>query len=299
MLSTPELTVVIPVYNEALNLPDVIPTVCAFCSEHQYELIWVNDGSGDDTASLLDTLVTHGRVIHHKINRGYGGAIKTGIRNATGECVVTIDADGQHVLEDIPSLYNHLQDHDADMVVGSRGTHSGELYRKIGKRLLRKGAGMLIEFDIEDINSGMKMYRRKLVRPFLASLPDGMAYSDVVLFTFICQKCRVLEHPIRIRERVAGTSTITTRTAFQTLYEILSVVMMFNPIRIFLPLSVFFFVVGCLWSLPFIWMNRGLPVASGVLILTAVVCLLFGLLAQQLSGIRKQLFWQPLSSDEP
>ncbi len=298
MNAPPSLTVIVPVYNEAENLASVIPVVCAHCQDRGFELIWVNDGSSDESASLLQEHMTWGKVQHHKVNRGYGGAIKTGIRHASGDFVVTIDADGQHVLEDIQTLHAFLIEQNADMVVGKRSGGTENRYRKLGKRLLRKVAGMFIPFEIEDINSGMKLYRRRLVSRYLSSLPDTMAYSDVVLFTFLYRRHKVVEHPIHIRERMGGTSTISTRTAFQTLYEILSVVMLFNPIRIFLPLSICFFVVGVLWSLPFLWIGRGVPVASGVLILTSVFSFLFGLLAQQLSGIRGQLFWQNELDDD-
>lgn len=285
------LTIVVPAYNEAASLPQVLPGLCEYCVKHNHQLIIVDDGSTDETAEILEAATrdcVNLKVIHNKVNKGYGGAIKAGIQAVETELLITIDADGQHSLNDIESLYQHLLAHDADMVVGKRDSRHDSPYRRLGKWLIRATARLLMSFNISDLNSGMKVYRSDLARQYIALCPDSMSFSDVITLVFIKQKHLVLETPISITARVSGSSTINTMTAVETIMEILHIVMLFNPSRIFLPLAVAFAGFGLLWGLPFLL--RGEGVSSGTLLLmdTGLLFFLMGLLAEQLALIRRR-----------
>ena len=284
------LTVVVPAYNEEAALPTVLPRLIDCCEKNDWKLIVVNDGSEDRTAEILGDFAHVGRlrVLHHKVNRGYGGAIKSGIRAVDTAYVVTIDADGQHYVEDLESLFRELQEQDADMVVGSRkGLAASSWYRGLGKNLIRFVAHFLLELHIFDINSGMKIYDAALAQRYLKLCPDSMAFSDVITLVFVSRRHRVSERPIRIRERVAGQSTISTRTALETLMEILNIVVLFNPLRIFLPISLVSVVLGFAWGIPIVWRGNGVSVGAMLAIVTGVVFFLLGLLAEQISLIRR------------
>ena len=127
------------------------------CERNDWKLIGVNDGSQDRTAKILEDFehVERLRVLHHKVNRGYGGAIKSGIRAVETAYVVTIDADGQHHVEDLESLFRELEQQDADMVVGSRKGLAASSWYRVGKNLIRFVANLLLDLHIFDINSGM------------------------------------------------------------------------------------------------------------------------------------------------
>jgi hypothetical protein len=99
----------------------------------------------------------------------------------------------------------------------------------------------------------------------------------------------VQETPIRIEQRKGGESTIGINTAFQTLMEIINIVVMFNPLKVFLPISVFLFILGALIGGYFISLGRGLSVAASFLLITSLITFLLGLVAEQLSQIRKNL----------
>lgn len=283
------LTVVVPAYNEEAALPKFLPHLIECCERNGWKLIVVDDGSKDRTAEILAGFahVERLRVLQHKVNRGYGGAIKAGIRAVDTDYVVTLDADGQHYVEDLELLFRELSDKDADMVVGSRKGSASGWYRGLGKNLIRFVANILLELHIFDINSGMKIYDAAMARRYLNLCPDSMAFSDVITLVFISQRHRVCERPIRIRERVAGTSTITTRTAFETLMEILNIVVLFNPLRIFLPISLVSLVLGFAWGIPIVLRGNGVSVGAMLAIVTGVVFFLLGLLAEQISLIRR------------
>lgn len=283
------LSIIIPSYNEGANLPLLIPHLMQAAKEKDWQVIFVNDGSKDMSMTILQDFQKQWdfQIVHNKVNKGYGGAIKEGIRESTTDLVITIDADGQHTIEDIQKLYEYLLAKDADMVVGKRPDSSSSVYRRFGKNIIRTIAKILLPVNIHDINSGMKIYDTKLAKQYLDLCPNSMAYSDIIALIFINYRHLVLEHPIEIKERTAGESTISTRTAFQTVLEILNITMLFNPLRIFLPIAVLSVCIGFLWGLPILLDNRGLSVGALFFILSGILFFLMGLLAEQLSNIRK------------
>ena len=292
-----QLTVIIPAYNEGENLVIILPKLIEYCNQKNWKISIVNDGSIDNSKEILAKYadVESFKVIHHKLNRGYGAAIKTGIANCDTEYCITIDADGQHRFEDIDKLYASLKSKDADMIVGSRkGIKSASYARGIGKSIIRRLAKMLMPVPIHDLNSGMKLYRTKLAQNYIQLAPDTMSFSDIITLIFISNRHLVLEEPIIINPRLKGTSTIGMQTAFQTVMEIINVVMLFNPAKIFLPLALVFMIVGLAVGLPILLKGHGVSVGSLLGIFAGIIFFLLGLIAEQLSNIRKSI-----SRDEP
>ena len=285
------LTIIIPAYNEEKNIPLVIPGILELCAAEGYKLIVVNDGSKDDSLKLLKQYEKHPNymLIHHKINRGYGGAIKSGIEACDTEFLITMDADGQHRTEDVKNLFNIITNGDADMVIGSRkGARSASMLRGLGKRLIRFTVKRLMPLPVYDLNSGMKVYRSDLGKKYSKICPDSMAYSDVICLAFINKFHKVIEEPIEIRERGAGKSTITIKTAFRTIYEVFNIIILFNPIRIFMPIAIASILAGIIWDIHIFMRGNGVSVGSMLAIIFGVITLFFGAIAEQLSQIRKR-----------
>jgi glycosyltransferase involved in cell wall biosynthesis len=300
-LEPAKLSVVVPIYNEAFCLSTLLEELIAYCGERNWKLILVDDGSTDETPAILKQYEKRPGIciLHHKLNRGYGGALKTGLLNADTPYALTIDADGQHELTDMDSLFEFALEKEADMVVGSRSKdpHSS-LYRNLGKWLIRRFAALLMPIHISDLNSGFKLYNTGLVQRYLSICPDSMAFSDVVTLIFIKKRHLVLEHPITIKQRAAGKSTINTFTAVQTIMEIINIAMLFNPLRIFLPLSIFCIGFGLVWGIPIMLRARGVSVGAMLAIVTGLLCFFFGLIAEQLSSMRMGLLDTNKEHDE-
>jgi len=290
-MSVKNLSIIIPAYNEAKNIPLVIPGIVDFCKQHNYQLIIVNDGSADDTKQELSVFDSEEcvTVIHHKINRGYGGAIKSGISVCETPYLVTMDCDGQHVVQNINNLFEALQQQDADMVVGTRrGQKSSTISRGVGKRIIRFIIKRLMPLPIYDINSGMKLYATDLAKNYSRICPNSMAYSDVICLTFINKSHRVIESPIEIKERQLGQSSVNLKTAFHTIYEVFNIIVLFNPIRIFMPIALTAIFAGVLWGTPIILAGNGVSVGAMLSIMLGVITLFFAAIAEQLSQIRKR-----------
>lgn len=283
------LTIIVPVYNEAQVLPGVVPGIVAYCTSQCWQVIFVDDGSQDGSGDYLDSFVrsSRARIFHHKVNRGYGGAIKTGILSADTPYCVTFDADGQHNLQDIDLMFGFAMKNSADMVVGNRG-RQGELnaYRAIGKRLIRLFTQLLMPLPIKDLNSGLKLYRTDLAKKYLKVCPNSMSFSDVITLVFVNQHNLVLEYPITVLPRKTGKSTISTYTAFETLLEILNIILMFNPLKVFLPISIFCISVGLIWGIIVLFLvGRGVSVGAMLAIVTGLIFFVLGLLANQISAM--------------
>jgi glycosyltransferase involved in cell wall biosynthesis len=287
-----KLTIILPVYNEAECLFEVLSEVKQLAIENHFKIIVVNDGSTDNSSDLMSQFVDGDtlQVVHHKINRGYGSAIKTGIERADTTFVITVDADGQHRMIDVLDLYNEMLQSDADLIVGSRfNQKSATLSRGIGKSLIRFIVRILIKVPVYDINSGMKIYKTELAKRYMRLAPDTMAFSDIMTVVFVYFGGFVKEIPIKINERVNGKSTLNYKTAFITLKEILFIATTFAPYKFFSLLALILLAVTLSWGIPFIYHGKGVTsgTASGILVSVLLWCL--GVIAQLISAIRKDL----------
>lgn len=290
------LTLVVPVYNEAAALPAFLAELLPFAAALPAAVILVDDGSSDGSRDLLAALPgEHVRVLRHKLNRGYGGALKTGVAAARTRYTITIDADGQHRLEDVRRLYDAICRTDADMVIGSRrGQKDASLGRAIGKRLIRLLARSLMSVPVHDLNSGMKIVDTRMAQQVLHLCPDTMAYSDTIALLFINHRCLVVEEPIQIRERQGRPSTIGLRDALATVRAIINMVMLFHPLNLFLPAAVSMAALGLAWTARCYLINHVVSQGAAVLLLSALFTLLLGLLAEQLADLRRTQGPRPL-----
>ena len=282
-------TIVIPLFNEEQAIPRFVPALLQHASDWEWHIIFVDDASTDESAARLEPFCDGVQVtlVRHKVNRGYGGALKTGIRMTGTEFVLTMDADGQHQPKDAKKLFEAIRDQNADMVIGRRSSNPAGFYRAAGRRLIRWVAGLLMPITIQDLNSGMKAYRTAYAKRYLSLCPDGMAFSDVITLVFINRGRLVVEEDIDVRPRISGNSTVTTMTAIDTLLEIINIVALFNPSKIFLPTGLVFIVLGLVWGLPFILRDEGVSVGTMLLLISGLIFFLMGLVAEQISMIRR------------
>lgn len=290
MHSSPDLTIIIPAYNEAENLKVIMPELMSFVEANNWKIIITNDGSKDETKKVLSTYQNSDRltILHHKLNKGYGAAIKSAIQHSDTEYIITIDADGQHMKEDVVKLYQLVKSTDADMIVGSRkGAKSASRMRAIGKTIIRFTAKIMMNVPVYDINSGMKIYRTELAKQYLYLTPNNMPYSDIITLIFIGNRHLVLEEPITVKDRMKGESTIGIQTAFETIMEIINIIFLFSPMKIFLPVSLVTFVVSAAWGLPIIIQGKGVSTGALLGFISAIIFFLLGLIAEQLTLIRR------------
>lgn len=284
-----KISIVIPVYNDgtalAGTLQELMKALEAFPGEKEF--IVVDDGSTDVTPKVLQSL-SGVRVLHHPVNRGYGAALKTGSRRATGDVVLFFDADGQHDPAAILPLLRGLGE--ADMVVGAReGVFHSPAWRVPGKWLLRQLANYLVKRRIPDLNSGLRAVRREILLQYLHLCPNKFSFTSTLTMALLSEGHEVNYIPIRVRTRI-GRSTVNVSTGFETILLLLRLITLFNPLRVFLPTSAALMVLGVGWSSIFILQKRGLSVGGMLLIMTSVQMFFVGLIADQVSAIRREMY---------
>lgn len=280
-----EFTIVIPAYNEE----DAIRIVLQKLREHGVAapIIVVDDGSSDGTKERAAAFPGV-QVISHPYNKGYGAAIKTGIRAATTEWVITYDADGQHTPELLALLLRHCE-RPNHMVVGMRKGYKGPWIRQPGKRVLQWIASYLAERPIPDLNSGLRAFRREEFLQFQHLFPNGFSLSTTSTVCFFKENLNVIYVPITIQPRT-GKSTVRVHDAIKTLMLILRLIMLFSPLRIFLPATFFF---GMLTVMDIIFeavtTHKFANTSSVALITLTSLTFFFGLLADQVAAIRREI----------
>jgi glycosyltransferase involved in cell wall biosynthesis len=281
-----KVTIVIPAFNEEQSIKTVIQSIQANCSHLVEEIIVVDDGSGDNTACMAEE--AGARTIRHKQNKGYGAALKTGIRAAQTEFVLTMDSDGQHRAEDVLRLWQSVGTN--DMVVGQRAALlHGPIWRMPGKWLLGWMANYLTRYAIPDLNSGLRLIQRDVALRYLHLCPAGFSFSTTITMALLSRGYRVAYVPIQVMKR-RGKSTVSLATGLDTIILILRIATLFNPLRLFLPMSFFIAGIGVLWGIPYLLLGRGVSVGSMLAIVTAILLFALGLISDQISQLRLERF---------
>jgi glycosyltransferase involved in cell wall biosynthesis len=283
------ISIIIPAYNEQDGIGATLAALLAARPEGVVEIIVIDDGSTDRTAAIAHESGV--RVVRHPNNRGYGASLKTGIRSATGDYVLTMDADGQHRMEDVASLCAAVRQTDPpECVIGRRQQllHS-PLWRMPGKWFLGRLAQTLIQRQIPDLNSGLRIIRREVALRYARICPNGFSFSTTITMALMSRGYGVSFLPIRVEKRV-GKSTVSARTGLQTILLVIRLATLFNPLRIFLPASAACVIGGAAWAVPYLLDGHGLTVASMLAILTGVLLFALGLICDQVAQLRLERY---------
>ena len=239
------VTVIFPAYNEAGAIANEIRATAAVMSRlgRPYELLVVDDGSTDRTAEAAEA--AGARVLQHIGNRGYGSALKTGIVAASHDTIVISDADGTYPADRIPDLLRELDT--ADMVVGARvGPNVAiPLVRRPAKWLLGKLANRIAGCHIPDLNSGLRAFRRECVNQYLRILSNKFSFTTTITLALLADDYEVRYVPIDYHARI-GHSKIRPRHFMEFVVLVLRMAMLFQPLRVFLPLAALFITAGVL-----------------------------------------------------
>ena len=240
-MSDQQFTVILPCYNEEGAILDTISSLLDTLKDSgHYELIVVNDGSTDASLRILQEAAQKYqalRVINHTRNRGYGAALKTGIRRARSNLIVITDADGTYPNERIPELLEIAKD--ADMVVGARTARSEVTYpviREVPKWFLSRYASWLAGQNIPDMNSGMRIFRKDIAEKFLNILPDSFSFTTTITLAMLTNYYNVRYVPIGYSSRIGKSKIKPIRDTLNFLQLIIRTGMYFAPLRVFSPI---------------------------------------------------------------
>jgi glycosyltransferase involved in cell wall biosynthesis len=237
------VSVVIPAFNEEQGVAGVIRELRGVLLRHgvEFEILVIDDGSTDHTAQAA--AAAGARVYRHRSNRGYGASLKSGISAALHDYIVITDADGTYPCEYIPEMLERLKR--ADMVVGARIGSSVKIpaVRRPAKWVLNRLANFVTGAKIPDLNSGLRAFRRDVAMQYFTILPNQFSWTTTITLAMHCDKYAVSYLPIDYRAR-KGRSKIVPWDAGGFAVLILRTVMLFRPLRIFIPVVAFCLLYG-------------------------------------------------------
>ncbi len=281
MVSAQKVSVVIPAYNEGAVIGKTVRRILDL--HPSFEVIVVDDGSTDNTREAAST--AGAKVIRHPYNIGNGAAVKTGIRNATGDYVVLMDGDGQHRPEDIIRLLNEAPEY--DLVVGAR---SGKSQASWGRRLANwcynKLASYVGKFRVEDLTSGFRVFHRRTVLKYLYLFPNTFSYPTTSTLAYLRSGLTIKYVPIEAQRRVGKSKIKLLQDGSRFLLIILRIATFFSPLRIFVPISCFFLCLGIgYYGYTFYNFHR-FSNMSALLLSVGVMIFLMGLISEQITQMR-------------
>jgi glycosyltransferase involved in cell wall biosynthesis len=275
------VSVIIPAFEESAAIGGVVDALRA--TAPWKEILVIDDGSSDDTAARATA--AGAEVVRHPYNKGNGASVKTGIRRASGEWVLVIDADGQHQPADALRLVGALGAY--DLVIGARSAHTqATLTRRAGNSVLNWVAGYLAERRIPDLTSGFRAARRECLLEFLHLLPNGFSTPTTTTLSFLRAGYNVHFEPIDARQRTGTSKIRLARDGASFFVILLKVITIFSPLKIFLPISAAAFLVGVFYGIWNVVQYDRIPNGAVLLLMFSVIVLLVGLISEQISALR-------------
>ena len=276
-----QISIIIPSKNEAESLRILLPALKQACP--QAEVLVIDDGSTDLTADVCRSFAI--RNISLPYSLGNGAAVKHGARIARGEVLVFMDADGQHDPMDIPRLLGKLSE-GFDMVVGARtgNSHAG-LHRATANRFYNRLASWMTGQRILDLTSGFRAVQADKFRRFLYLLPNGFSYPTTITMSFFRAGYLVAYVPIIAARRHGRSHIRLLRDGVRFLLIIFKIGALYSPLKLFLPVSVAFFLLG-LGRYLYTYITSGrFTNMSSLLLVTSIVVFLIGLVSEQISAL--------------
>ncbi len=233
MLPTMKTLIIIPAYNEAENIEEVVNNLRENYPE--YDFVIVNDGSTDGTG---DICTRRGYpCINLPINLGIGGAVQTGYKYAMEngyDIAVQMDGDGQHDPAFLDGMKSLIESGEADAVIGSRFVEKAGFQssatRRVGIVFLSILGKILTGVRLKDITSGYRMVNQKMIRIYSEDYPADYPEPEAMIMAAI-HGCRIREYPVVMKERLGGTSSINLKRSVYYMVKV-SIAMMIRRLSL-------------------------------------------------------------------
>ena len=282
------ISIIVPAFNEEGSITEVIDRIQKVWCDCglPYEIIVIDDGSSDKTFELASSKDI--RVLRHTSNRGYGAALKTGIKESKYNWILITDGDGTYPLEQSPSFLEFIPEY--DMVVGARiGKNTNiPFMRRPAKWFLRLLAGFIAGTKIPDLNSGLRIFRKDLSLEFSYLYPNGFSYTSTITMAFLTHGYNVKYIPIDYYKRI-GKSSIRAYDFVGFNRLLVKLTLFFKPIKLFSAVSGFLFLLA-LFVLFFskYYLDKVMDITTIVIMLSSLQIFLFGLLAELVVRLKEQ-----------
>lgn len=275
------ISIIIPVYNEEETICKVLQDIESYMKKYNgnYEIIAVDDASTDKSLEIVKKSNVKVKLLEHSSNRGYGASLKTGIKSSSYDLLVIIDGDATYPCDKIEELVKYIDDF--DMVVGARiGVDAkSSLIRKMGKWPIIKLAEYLTNIKIPDINSGFRVMKKNIVNEFMNILPEGFSFTTTITLAMLTNNYDVKYIPIPYQSRYGKSKFHPIKDTMNFIQLTVKTVMYFNPLKVFLPISLFLFILSFITLLYRFLHQGGLGIMTVILFVAGIQILTTGMLA--------------------
>ena len=280
------VSVLVPVFNERAAVLDTLSKLTSTLNtiSAPWEIILINDGSTDGSAEILDNIHQENvSVLHHLKNWGYGASLKTGIKASKHPWILITDADGTYPIDKIPELIKRAGS--ADMVVGARkGTNVHKrFFRSIGRDIVRRFASYVSGGKIDDINSGLRIFKKEDALRFWNLFPDGFSFTTTITVASFTRGNLVEYTPIDYYKRTGKSSIKPLKDFVGFMSLIAKLSLYFRPLRVFIPLSIFLFILS--WGIlifGYFVMHEILDATWSVVFISSIQTFIFGFVADMI-----------------
>lgn len=282
-----DISIVIPAHNEKRTIGEVLDSVRAALEKtsYSYDILVIDDGSSDGTADMASD--KGAEVIRFPKNRGVGVARSVGVRKARGEIIIMIDADSTYPAESIPELVSEMESY--DMVIGARRKEAGTMgfLRRPAKAFIQAIASYLVQENILDLNSGLRAFRRETALRYLPILPRGHSWVSTITIAFLNDGYLVGYVPIDYHKGKGRSTFHPIKDTVNYLVLVIRTVTYFNPLRVFLPVSLIVFLAGILSGAVSLRVSHTLRQVDIILIVSSILIGMMGLLADVIVASRR------------
>ena len=294
-MSVEEFSIIIPALDESETIGIVVTKL-----KQQYpnaEILVIDDGSSDNTGTIAQE--SGAKVIKHPYNIGNGAAVKAGIRAATKDPLVFMDADLQHQPENIELLLQYFPEY--DMVVGarSRSDHASGL-RAVANYIYNRFGSYVAKFNIQDLTSGFRVIKSHIAKQLIYLLPNTYSYPTTLTLSLLRGGHSVKYVQINVEKRKKGKSNIKAyRDGVRFLMIIIKICTLYSPLRVFLPISFAAFLLGAFYYL-YTFINAGRFTNMGALLFTtSLLIFLMGMVSEQICQMRFERSETSRRRDDP
>lgn len=276
----PPVTILLPAYNEEQNIAATIKSIQQLHPD--FEILVIDDGSTDNT--MKEAMDAGANVWPHPYNMGNGAAVKTGLRMASGDWIIMMDADGQHQAEDIARLLEYKDKF--DMVVGARTKASDtKFHRDVANTIYNWFASYVTKFKIHDLTSGFRLINRNTVQKFIDLLPNTFSYPSTITMAYLRTGRSIKYVPIQTKARKGRSKIKLLQDGSRFILIIIKVATLFSPLRVFLPISAFLFFTALGYYL-FTFITQGrFTNMSALLFSSSLIIFMMGLISEQISQL--------------
>lgn len=276
-----KISIVLPAKNEAGAIGQTVKTLKQL--NRVDEVIVVNDGSRDDTAKIAE--YAGAKVITHPYSKGNGAAIKTGARNALGDIIVFMDADGQHNPNDIFLLIEKIEQ-GYDLVVGARQKGSqASIGRGVANSLYNNLATYMSDHKVEDLTSGFRAVRAEKFKEFIYLLPNGFSYPTTSTMAFFRAGYSVAYVPIHAAKRIGKSHIHPIKDSVRFFLIIFKIATLYSPLKLFLPFAVLLFFLATSWYGYTLYEYQRFTNMSALLYTGSIMIFLMGLISEQITAL--------------